>query len=97
MAAQQQQQQQKEAVVVVDDKTTPCIMGDPKLFPPGFRFHPTDEELILYWLKRKMCRQSLKLDMIAETDVYKWDPQDLPGMLIHSSFFVSGVLGFCVF
>nr|XP_043614439.1 NAC domain-containing protein 17-like [Erigeron canadensis] len=51
----------------------------PKLFPPGFRFHPTDEELILYYLKRKLCGRSLKLDIIADLDVYKWDPHDLPG------------------
>ncbi|KAL1814086.1 hypothetical protein ACET3Z_024151 [Daucus carota] len=49
-----------------------------KLFPPGFRFHPTDEELVLYYLKRKICRRRLKPDIIAETDVYKWDPDDLP-------------------
>lgn len=53
--------------------------GDGKCFPPGFRFHPTDEELILYYLKRKICRRPLKLDIIGETDVYKWDPEELPG------------------
>ncbi|CAH9085401.1 unnamed protein product [Cuscuta europaea] len=46
--------------------------------PPGFRFHPTDEELVLYYLKRKVCRRRLLLDVIGETDVYKWDPEDLP-------------------
>lgn len=51
-----------------------------KCFPPGFRFHPTDEELVLYYLKRKICRRSLKLDIIGEIDLYKWDPEDLPGM-----------------
>ncbi|XP_076909586.1 NAC domain-containing protein 17-like [Bidens hawaiensis] len=50
-----------------------------KLFPPGFRFHPTDEELVLYYLKRKICKRPLKPDIIAEVDVYKWDPQELPG------------------
>lgn len=54
--------------------------SDSKLFPPGFRFHPTDEELVLYYLKRKICRRKLKPDMIAETDVYKWDPDELPGI-----------------
>lgn len=47
-------------------------------FPPGFRFHPTDEELVLYYLKRKICHKRLMLDVICETDVYKWDPEDLP-------------------
>ncbi|GKC75545.1 NAC domain-containing protein 17-like protein, partial [Tanacetum coccineum] len=49
-----------------------------KLFPPGFRFHPTDEELVLYWLKRKICGRSFKIDFIADLDVYKWDPDDIP-------------------
>ncbi|XP_042476645.1 NAC domain-containing protein 30-like isoform X2 [Macadamia integrifolia] len=48
--------------------------------PPGFRFHPTDEELLLYYLKRKIFRRHcLNLDIIVETDIYKWDPEDLPG------------------
>lgn len=47
---------------------------------PGFRFHPTDEELVMYYLKRKMSRRKLKLDVIRETDVYKWDPEELPGI-----------------
>ncbi|KAJ0877790.1 putative transcription factor NAM family [Helianthus annuus] len=50
-----------------------------KLFPPGFRFHPTDEELVLYYLKRKICCRPLKPDIIGEVDVYKWDPDELPG------------------
>ncbi|CAA3028146.1 NAC domain-containing protein 17-like [Olea europaea var. sylvestris] len=49
-------------------------------FPPGFRFHPTDEELVVYYLKRKICRRRHHLDVIGETDVYKWDPEDLPGI-----------------
>ncbi|CAI0396243.1 unnamed protein product [Linum tenue] len=53
--------------------------GDFK-WPPGFRFHPTDEEMILYYLKRKICRRKLRLNVISELDVYKWDPEDLPGL-----------------
>ncbi|KAF6160893.1 hypothetical protein GIB67_025428 [Kingdonia uniflora] len=48
-------------------------------WPPGFRFHPTDEELVLYYLKRKICGRRLRLNVISDTDVYKWDPEDLPG------------------
>ncbi|CAI0557101.1 unnamed protein product [Linum tenue] len=54
--------------------------GDFK-WPPGFRFHPTDEELILYYLKRRICRRKLRLNVISELDVYKWDPEDLPALL----------------
>ncbi|XP_051126453.1 NAC domain-containing protein 17-like [Andrographis paniculata] len=55
-------------------------LSDGKIFPPGFRFHPTDEELVLYYLKRKISCKRHRFDVIAETDVYKWDPEDLPGM-----------------
>ncbi|OIW06573.1 hypothetical protein TanjilG_03967 [Lupinus angustifolius] len=49
---------------------------------PGFRFHPTDEELVMYYLKRKICGKRLKLDVIYETDVYKCDPEELPGLSV---------------
>ncbi|XP_059631482.1 NAC domain-containing protein 17-like isoform X2 [Cornus florida] len=63
-------------------KVLKSSVGDGDAWPPGFRFHPTDEELVLYYLKRKICRMRLKLDIIAETDVYKWDPEELPGQSI---------------
>lgn len=50
------------------------------VWPPGFRFHPTDEELILYYLKRKISRRNFKLDIIADVDVYKCEPHELPGI-----------------
>lgn len=53
--------------------------GDGNKAPPGFRFHPTDEELVLYYLKRKIFGKRHHLDVIAEADVYKWDPEELPG------------------
>ncbi|KAF8411560.1 hypothetical protein HHK36_004115 [Tetracentron sinense] len=59
--------------------------GDEQSWPPGFRFHPTDEELVLYYLKRKICRRRLKLNIIGETDVYKWDPEELPGLSVLKS------------
>ncbi|KAL5222876.1 hypothetical protein ABZP36_027589 [Zizania latifolia] len=45
---------------------------------PGFRFHPTDEELVSYYLKRKVLGRTLKVDAIAEVDLYKLEPWDLP-------------------
>lgn len=55
---------------------------------PGFRFHPTDEELVVYYLKRKIRRKKLRVDAIGETDVYKFDPEELPGTL-HSNLLLS--------
>nr|CAB3474614.1 unnamed protein product [Digitaria exilis] len=46
--------------------------------PPGFRFHPTDEELVVHYLCRRVARQQLPVPIIAEVDLYKFDPWDLP-------------------
>ncbi|KAF0914973.1 hypothetical protein E2562_033054 [Oryza meyeriana var. granulata] len=45
---------------------------------PGFRFHPTDEELVTFYLRRKVARKSLSIEIIKEMDIYKHDPWDLP-------------------
>lgn len=45
--------------------------------PPGFRFHPTDEELVDYYLKKKVESQRIDLDVIREIDLYKIEPWDL--------------------
>ena len=48
--------------------------------PPGFRFHPTDEELVVHYLKRKATGRSLEEGIIAEIDIYRFEPTELPGM-----------------
>ncbi|KAK8965462.1 NAC domain-containing protein 78 [Platanthera guangdongensis] len=45
---------------------------------PGFRFHPTDEELVSYYLRRKVAGQPLRVNAISEVDLYKTEPWDLP-------------------
>lgn len=47
--------------------------------PPGFRFHPTDEELVNYYLKKKIQGQEIELDIIPEVDLYKCEPWELSG------------------
>ena len=51
--------------------------------PPGFRFHPTDEELVVHYLCRKVAAQPQAVHIIAEVDLYKFDPWDLPGACAH--------------
>ena len=45
----------------------------------GYRFYPTDEELVLFYLKRKICGLNKKLEVIRVIDIYKCDPEDLHG------------------
>ncbi|KAH7658506.1 NAC domain-containing protein [Dioscorea alata] len=47
--------------------------------PPGFRFHPTDEELITYYLTHKVTDFGFIARAIAEVDLNKCEPWDLPG------------------
>ncbi|KAG5416529.1 hypothetical protein IGI04_004096 [Brassica rapa subsp. trilocularis] len=55
------------------------ISKDPRSsLPPGFRFHPTDEELILHYLRKKVSSLPVPLSIIADVDIYKSDPWDLP-------------------
>ncbi|PKU82131.1 NAC transcription factor 25 [Dendrobium catenatum] len=49
--------------------------------PPGFRFHPTDEELVVHYLKKKSISGPLPVTIIAEIDLYKFDPWELPATL----------------
>ncbi|XAR66511.1 hypothetical protein NMG60_11012779 [Bertholletia excelsa] len=54
-------------------------MPRPYLFP-GFRFHPTDEELIVCYMKKKVASPSnAPLSIIANIDLYKFNPWELPG------------------
>ncbi|KAF4378926.1 hypothetical protein F8388_022013 [Cannabis sativa] len=46
--------------------------------PPGFRFHPTDEELITYYLLNKVLDSSFTGRAIAEVDLNKCEPWQLP-------------------
>ncbi|KAG0500399.1 hypothetical protein HPP92_000471 [Vanilla planifolia] len=50
-----------------------------KHLPPGFRFHPTDQELISCYLNKKVTASlPAEWDIIADVDLYKFNPWDLP-------------------
>ncbi|XP_030551367.1 NAC domain-containing protein 2-like [Rhodamnia argentea] len=51
--------------------------------PAGFRFHPTDDELVNHYLIRKCASQPVSAPIIAEIDLYKFDPWDLPEMALY--------------
>ncbi|KDP41227.1 hypothetical protein JCGZ_15634 [Jatropha curcas] len=46
--------------------------------PPGFRFHPTDEELVVYYLRNQASSKPCPVAIIPEVDIYKFDPWQLP-------------------
>ncbi|KAI5423006.1 hypothetical protein KIW84_046134, partial [Lathyrus oleraceus] len=46
--------------------------------PPGFRFHPTDEELITFYLLKKVLDNTFTARAIAEVDLNKCEPWELP-------------------
>ncbi|KAG6669760.1 NAC domain containing protein 50-like isoform X1 [Carya illinoinensis] len=64
-------------------RDTPAVQATPATAPtylaPGFRFHPTDEELVIYYLKRKVSGKRFQINAISEVDIYKSEPWDLAG------------------
>ncbi|GER38893.1 NAC domain protein [Striga asiatica] len=55
--------------------------------PIGFRFQPTDEELLVHYLKRKVFSQPLPVSVIPDLDVFHLNPWDLPGCLRDKRYF----------
>lgn len=45
--------------------------------PIGFRFRPTDEELLLHYLRRKALACPLPAGVIPDADLARLDPSDL--------------------
>ncbi|XP_025671318.1 uncharacterized protein [Arachis hypogaea] len=46
---------------------------------PGFRFCPTDEELISYYLRKKLDGDEDSVQVISELELCTFEPWDLPG------------------
>jgi hypothetical protein len=60
-------------------KVNGSAAADQLELPAGFRFHPTDDELVNHYLIKKCGGQSISVPIIAEIDLYKYDPWQLPG------------------
>ena len=58
--------------------------------PPGYRFYPTDAEIIVFYLRKKIDHQSLPPNKIIEVNLYAYDPDELAGYLfLYSSSIAS--------
>ncbi|XP_062188650.1 transcription factor JUNGBRUNNEN 1-like [Phragmites australis] len=62
---------EEEVVLVGDEEEEDLVL-------PGFRFHPTDEELVTFYLRRKVAGKRLSIEIIKDFNIYKHDPWDLP-------------------
>ncbi|KAE8705085.1 NAC domain-containing protein 72 [Hibiscus syriacus] len=47
---------------------------------PGFRFHPTEEELVEFYLRRKVEDKRFNVELITFLDLYRYDPWELPAL-----------------
>ncbi|KAK6267237.1 hypothetical protein QUC31_018074 [Theobroma cacao] len=45
--------------------------------PPGYCFKPRDDELIVHYLRRRVCNKPLPPNRIKEVELYKYSPDDL--------------------
>lgn len=48
-------------------------------FPPGYRFVPTEEELVDVYLRAKIEGRKLPLDVVNDVSILEWQPGKLVG------------------
>ncbi|WOG99927.1 hypothetical protein DCAR_0519283 [Daucus carota subsp. sativus] len=60
--------------IVVDQQGEQELLN----LPPGFRFHPTDEEIITHYLAPKIVNPRFNATAVGEVDLNKSEPWDLP-------------------
>ncbi|CAL0299279.1 unnamed protein product [Lupinus luteus] len=62
--------------------------------PVGYRFCPTDEELVTHYLKRKVFAEPLPVSVIPDFDVFHTLPWDLQGDSKEKMYFFSNRKGY---
>nr|DAD19924.1 TPA_asm: hypothetical protein HUJ06_021387 [Nelumbo nucifera] len=46
--------------------------------PPGFRFYPSDEELVCHYLYKKIAKEGVSKGTMVEVDLHTCEPWQLP-------------------
>ncbi|PIN17395.1 hypothetical protein CDL12_09945 [Handroanthus impetiginosus] len=68
----------------VDSSNKKQLDGDDEheydMVMPGFRFHPTEEELVEFYLRRKVEGKRFNVELITFLDLYRYDPWELPAL-----------------
>lgn len=64
---------------------------DHDMVMPGFRFHPTEEELVEFYLRRKVEGKRFNVELITFLDLYRYDPWELPGIYIYTMNFLYNI------
>jgi hypothetical protein len=76
VSPQERELQQAGRDRVVSMETTGGGM-DP-LFPPGFRFYPTEEELLSFYLRHLLAGTRPNVErFVPVVDIYSYHPRDL--------------------
>ena len=78
------------AILAETYNTGDVLQGQRELMSlPGFRFYPTEEELLDFYLKKTVHDDhQLNFDRIIPTlDLYRYDPWELPGTVLTLRFF----------
>ncbi|KAK6928570.1 NAC domain [Dillenia turbinata] len=57
--------------------------------PVGYGFHPTDEEIIVHYLRKKVDSLPFPASIIPEFDAFSLSPTNLPGNLNEKRYFFS--------
>ncbi|KAL7124979.1 hypothetical protein ABFS83_14G084900 [Erythranthe nasuta] len=63
-----------------DDHDQEDEQHEEEMVMPGFRFHPTEEELVEFYLRRKVEGKRFNVELITFLDLYRYDPWELPGL-----------------
>ena len=70
-------------------------IGDSLKLPPGFRFHPRDEEIITFYLTPKVFQRGFTCIAIGEVDLNRTEPWELPGtytLCTNAPWLVHGIM-----
>jgi hypothetical protein len=67
---------------------------DQEVLMSGFGFHLTEEELVEFYLRKKVEGQHFDFELITSVDLYRYDPWELPALASIGEkewFFCSGI------